>query len=79
VQNHFLDFVDHLQGYLGKRRSKKEAIAIATDVKFLAFCNEEYDYDQAVLFIQAVIVEVIVISCFYRILGVGGFGLCKTC
>ena len=34
----FLDFMDHLQGYLGKQRSKKEAIAIATGVsKFLAF------------------------------------------
>ena len=41
--DHFtlLDFMDHFQGFLGKRRSRKEAIAIATDVsKFLAFCNE---------------------------------------
>jgi len=41
--NHFtlLDFMDHLQGFLGKQRSRKEAIAMATDVsKFLAFCNE---------------------------------------
>jgi len=67
--------MDHLQGYLGKRRSKKEAIAIATDVfKFLAFCNEEYNYDRAMPFVQAMIVEVIATSCFYRILGVGGFG-----
>ena len=65
--------MDHLQGYFGKRRSKKEAIAIATDVfKFLAFCNEDYNYDWAVPFVQAVIVEAIAISCFHRILGVGG-------
>jgi len=37
----FLDFMDHLQGFLEKRRSRKEAIAMATNVsKFLAFCNE---------------------------------------
>ena len=69
MQNHFLGFVDHLQGYLGKQRSKKEAIATATDVfKFLAFCNEEYDHDRAVPFVQAVIVEVIAISCFIEYL-----------
>ena len=41
--NHFifLDFMDHLQGFLGKQRSRKEDTAMATDVsKFLAFCNE---------------------------------------
>ena len=41
--DHFtlLDFMNHLQGFLGKRRSRKEAIAVATDVsKFLAFCSK---------------------------------------
>jgi len=37
----FLDFMNHLQGFLGKRRSRKETIAMATNFsKFLAFCNK---------------------------------------
>ena len=35
---------------------------------FLAFCSEEYDYGRAVPFVQAVIVEVIAISCFIEYL-----------